>query len=497
MANTEYHKVGTTLRTPFLVLDNGAPERGLASWTIQLEKNGTGNIATTGVTVSEVDASNNPGMYQMEVNATTGFVAATGSYGWRLSNTAASGNPIEVEGGIVVTANGLGSGTIGAASFTATAGDGRVTDGTSALEDATVTIYDSSDKIVTQLVTDSSGLWGPVFLDTGSYSVYSQKAGYNQASGTITVSGGVATGPGADLQSTIATNSTTITAGELISYIKRQAHNHTGTMTDAIAYDILNDAMNMVSKAHEWSFLHRAGIVSLVGAYSTGTVEVTNGSATVTLTGGTFPSWVASGEIRINNVPYAISTRDSNTQVTLDHTYGDDSASGLAYVVYQDTYSLPTDTIGVRDFYWGNGWEWGSTPVPFDHIVEQKSMYPLSSSRSYYHAIADGKVVLYPYPSDNRDIVISYQKRMGKFSSASDVVDFDVIHLDLLHCAIDHHICRYYGQTSGFQNIESTFAEYHRHLGLAQSSDKSILKRPSPTGSGRVGRLNSRYMRLS
>src|SRR4051812_6826478 len=51
-----------------------------ADFTKQVAKTGVGNQATTGITVAEVDATNNPGVYSITYNATTSFMAATGQY---------------------------------------------------------------------------------------------------------------------------------------------------------------------------------------------------------------------------------------------------------------------------------------------------------------------------------------------------------------------------------------------------------------------------------
>ncbi|MDA1013526.1 MAG: hypothetical protein O3A00_03615, partial [Planctomycetota bacterium] len=51
--------------------------------------------------------------------------------------------------------------------------------------------------------------------------------------------------------------------------------------------------------------------------FFTGSVEVASG--VVTLTGGTFPSWAADGEVVVGGKSYTVKTRDSDTQVTLDN----------------------------------------------------------------------------------------------------------------------------------------------------------------------------------
>lgn len=82
--------------------------------------------------------------------------------------------------------------------------------------------------------------------------------------------------------------------------------------------DCLNDGLRRVYSAHNWSFLRPIADVVTTAPYATGTITIAAG--VVTLTGGTFPSWAASGILQVSNRYYSVATRDSNTQITLDST---------------------------------------------------------------------------------------------------------------------------------------------------------------------------------
>lgn len=82
--------------------------------------------------------------------------------------------------------------------------------------------------------------------------------------------------------------------------------------------DCLQDGLRRVYSAHNWSFLRPVADVVTTAPYATGTITIASG--VVTLTGGTFPSWAASGVLKVNNQYYSVATRDSNTQITLDST---------------------------------------------------------------------------------------------------------------------------------------------------------------------------------
>jgi hypothetical protein len=84
-------------------------------------------------------------------------------------------------------------------------------------------------------------------------------------------------------------------------------------------------------------------------AYSTGSVTLTGGSATVVLATGTWPTWCKHHFLRFANEPvwYRILTRDSDTNVTLDRPYGgENTGASQTYELdpagcYQFEYEFP------------------------------------------------------------------------------------------------------------------------------------------------------------
>jgi len=82
--------------------------------------------------------------------------------------------------------------------------------------------------------------------------------------------------------------------------------------------DCLNDGLRRLYAAHNWSFLRPLADVTTTAPYATGTVTIASG--VVTLSGGTFPSWAASGVLKVSNRYYSVASRGSDTQITLDDT---------------------------------------------------------------------------------------------------------------------------------------------------------------------------------
>lgn len=99
-------------------------------------------------------------------------------------------------------------------------------------------------------------------------------------------------------------------------------------------------APNRPDSAYRWSFLSPRYEMLLTAPYTTGTIGITAG--VVTLTGGTFPSWAAQGRLVVSGGSYDISTRDGNTQVTLNDT-SVSLTSGAEYSLQRVTYDLPAN----------------------------------------------------------------------------------------------------------------------------------------------------------
>jgi hypothetical protein len=109
----------------------------------------------------------------------------------------------------------------------------------------------------------------------------------------------------------------------------------------------LQDAVREFPGLHRWNYGYTWHRLNLNPLYNTGTVAYDATTRALTLTGGTWPPWAASGNLRIADVVYAVDSRDSNTQLTLDATLSPvvNLASGTAYTLYQDTYELPADFL--------------------------------------------------------------------------------------------------------------------------------------------------------
>lgn len=117
----------------------------------------------------------------------------------------------------------------------------------------------------------------------------------------------------------------------------------------------LNQAQREVARARRWPELMVTGtFFTTVAAYSTGTVAVANAGTTWTLTGGTYPTDVATGSYRIalslTDPWYTITTRTDGTHVETA-TYQEDTETASAFVAYKSHYSLAAAVDRVEEVW--------------------------------------------------------------------------------------------------------------------------------------------------
>ena len=97
----------------------------------------------------------------------------------------------------------------------------------------------------------------------------------------------------------------------------------------------------------QWSFLWVTTSLTTETEYNTGTIAISSG--VVTLTGGTWPANAANYELEVESdgTVYEVSTRDSDTQLTLEDTTATLS-SGASYTLARPIYDLPDDFTAIE-----------------------------------------------------------------------------------------------------------------------------------------------------
>lgn len=119
------------------------------------------------------------------------------------------------------------------------------------------------------------------------------------------------------------------------------------------ALNRFNTPITRRGKAYKWNFTRPRAKLTTVAPYATGTVSVTLG--VVTLVSGTWPSGAEDYELVVSGGVYTVSTRDSDTQITLDDLLITD-ISAAEYQLVKAEYVLPDDFGGMdTDFTYQAG----------------------------------------------------------------------------------------------------------------------------------------------
>lgn len=192
--------------------------------------------------------------------------------------------------------------------------------------------------------------------------------------------------------------------------------------------DALRDARRSVQLAyrdldndHPWSYLWKAGRINTVASQSSSTITYDHTGGTyermVTLASGTWPTWTLYATLLIDNVPYQVAERKSDTVLTLTigSNPGADVAAGTSYTLYRDTYPLPCDfrmsyTPHTRENWGGLCYvhprEWMAerslTPQ-----IGQPRIFTIQGDENLMGALA---MIVYPAPSSAFAIDFLYQR---------------------------------------------------------------------------------------
>lgn len=485
MSDDLYYKVGVELEDYVFLstVANPTGETGQsANLAIRLTKNGTGNQATTGITITEVDSVNNPGVYRVLCNATTSFVSAVGDYTMNIRWT--SDTTYEFVKTYRVNTLGTPTGTYGNLSFTAAASNGRVVDtATTPLENASVFVRTPADALYTSLTTNASGLWGPVYIPstmTGTWPITVQLSGYATVQSSLTVSSTAITGPGIDLELATVSTGSGMTLAELMSYGRLQIRDNLGTKANTMLISAINDALANLAKAHgaQWNWLKTISQININPYYSTGTLTLTQNSTTATLASGTWPSYANNGfyKIFVYGKWYRIASISGQDATLLD-TYYETTGSGIGYTMFQDTYELAADCLRFGRMF--PGMFWGDEPrqESYETILEWYNTHLNSLNYPRCYGISNNnRIIVYPYPTTNHDLRYLYYRKPALLSSPTDEADWDPMHLEVLQRAIDYQLAVRFGSVLA-GDVNQTLATYNITLNRAMATDKDSPKR--------------------
>jgi len=186
----------------------------------------------------------------------------------------------------------------------------------------------------------------------------------------------------------------------------------------------LNDILQEICQAHNFSWLYEDTSFITTAPYSTGTITATEGSTAIVGSGTTFVTGMVGRKLRCEDATYEISAFTDTTHITLSKNYAGDGGSGLTYKIYQNEYSLASDAEDVISMRQENNpnkiKRWGIEQL--DRYYPQRTSYGYPSLYAIIGYDSSGymKVELYPIPNQARNVYYRYKKRVTEMSSDSD-----------------------------------------------------------------------------
>lgn len=252
----------------------------------------------------------------------------------------------------------------------------------------------------------------------------------------------------------------TVQRSDLITFLRNNYFEKLDTITTNRINRNIENGLRRVSRQRDWSFLETTKKINAIAPYSTGTVSVSHGSASVTGSGTVFPSDSVGAYIEFNGEDgwYEITVRGGDTSLTILDNYsntGGSNLSGVTYNIVYPLYSLPANFRRKAGLFDPGRRRWlryaDSTALWWVHAgrtgTAQPEAYGFTPLR---HDPNISRLLLYPAPSAVENYELVYWRHAGWYSSNTpatstfklkatadtDYIDWPDDMLDLLYAAI-------------------------------------------------------------
>jgi len=188
---------------------------------------------------------------------------------------------------------------------------------------------------------------------------------------------------------------------------------------ETIVRQAVNDCMQEICQAYNFSWLYSDTSFITVAPYSEGTVTVTEGSPNIVGSQTNFTSSMVNRKFFCDNSTYVILSVTDTTHLTLKTNYAGVSGS-YSYKIYQDEYDLASDVgniLSVRQEYYPQ-------KLIGVNVEYLDKYYPMRKDFGYpyfYCKLNNNKIALYPIPNQARNIYYRYKKIVSDMVNDSDV----------------------------------------------------------------------------
>jgi hypothetical protein len=234
-------------------------------------------------------------------------------------------------------------------------------------------------------------------------------------------------------------------------------------------------AYDELTTMRDWAYYHAHGRVILQAPYSTGAVA--SSGTTVTLTGGTWPTWAASGAyLKVGEEICRVSSRTSGSVIVLDSTLTlKADVSGEPYTLYRSVYPLPADFRNMDEPSDEYNW-WSGLYVTPDEAMKIERVSNSSGEPYHWTVVKDPAsggwaIKLIGYPTKQETIDFTFRRMAADISSlapdSATVLDIPMHMSTAMHSAAEYWLARI--RKTG---EDKAYQFYQRDLRLALEQDQ-------------------------
>jgi hypothetical protein len=190
-----------------------------------------------------------------------------------------------------------------------------------------------------------------------------------------------------------------------------------GGPQDAEQRDIrtaIHRAYDELTTIRDWAYYHVHGRVILQAPYDTG--SVTSSGVTVTLTGGTWPSWAATGAyLKVGEEICRVATRTSNSVIVLDSALSlKANVTASPYILYRTVYPLPSDFRNLDEPSDEYNW-WSGLYVTPDQAMKLERVSNSSGEPYHWTVVKDPDstgwaIKVIGYPTGTQTLDFTYRR---------------------------------------------------------------------------------------
>lgn len=225
----------------------------------------------------------------------------------------------------------------------------------------------------------------------------------------------------------------------------------------------------------DWAYYQTHARIILQAPYSTGTVS--SSGIAVTLTGGTWPSWAATGAyLKVGEEICRVATRTSNSVVVLDSGLSlKADVTSQPFTLYRSVYSLPSNFRNMDEPSDEYNW-WSGLYVTPDEAMKIERVSNSSGEPYHWTVIPDPggtgwAIKLIGYPTKLETLDFTYRRFAADISSLAPTSSARLDIPDFLATAM-HSAAEYWLARLRKTGEEKAYQFYQRDLRLALEQDQ-------------------------